>query len=78
MLPASACQLYGPMIFSALKTDKRTMNQQGHGRVAAKLEKDVGWASAVATNADRGEKIMGPMVRPDSSWKSFHDCPRAL
>ena len=53
---------YGPMIFSVLKNDKKTLNQRGHGGAAANLAKDMGWASVIqATNADRAEKIMGSM-----------------
>lgn len=53
---------YGPIIFSALKNDKKTLNQRGYGGVAANMAKDMGWASVIqATNADRAEKIMGSM-----------------
>ena len=53
---------YGPIIFSALKNDKKTLNQRGYGGVAANMAKDMGWASVIlATNADRVEKIMGSM-----------------
>ena len=35
---------YGPIIFSALKNDKKTLNQRGYGGVAANMAKDMGWA----------------------------------